>query len=540
MDSTNSSVGKNINETLYNWATGTGSNFLKKVFQEEIEEEIDIQLQSMFNINQNSSTEKNRLRAVRCLYKKLWGNYPEFGPQPLIELLKKFEQSSTFYERYRDHTAHPLYVCFLGLHIYDKNSIVKNSFSNFIKSNFSVTDPQKAEDLFIHLWLLSSLYHDIGYLLENDKVSNEQSNNLKDFIDSINKLLKNPLASTPYFENIIQEESENKGIKELKIKPKMITNIENILRDKKIRCFELLKDASTESHLAASKDNGIKEYYSETRDHGICSAILLIYIWYSYKSYINIVCSHNDVLEYFPNDVINIDKKLQSFDNKIIDIAAQAISLHNIDKDKKLRATNNKLTIHLFEIALKQMPLAFLLRLCDELQDWDRPRPNVIDSYIDKDLNSQDLNITVKDEGVFLRFFTDEGSFIHPTCDKSNYFRINGILKKCLNNEDLTSLLHYETYTIVSYEGYILRLFHDEIQQNNDKDPQNCKLHLLGDLLSKGRYETFPEPETKKDKPDTNNKTEKYEQDIEERKKELEEVKSETLETKGRLTELKV
>ena len=494
MDQTNNSdqKRKNVNDTLYDWAKN--SEILKKAFGKNYNKDIEKDLEVFFR----DDHERVKAKTATKLYKELWGSRDQFGQLPPFELLKEFEYNSIYTKNYRDHTTHPIYVCFLGLYIYEKNSTIKDSFSTFIDKNRLTT--QEKEDTFISLWLLSSLYHDIGYLLENKKISNKKV--LKKFISKINELLQYPLAKTPRFCDFghVAEDTERLYYEKINRKNPNFT-IDDIIVE---NLFDRLQKASTCSYLATKDTNGLKEYYKLKKrgvlDHGISSALLLMYIWNSFRESIAEMKTR-DIKNFFPrcNAEISFLKKskLNSF-IKNIDVAAQAIALHNISSTKNAKNNaKNKLTLPNFSISLKDMPLAFLLRLCDELQDWDRPH-FCAPQENDVELNSEELSIIASNDGIFLRFFEDEKLFLSPdTAEKSHYFHINQTLQKYLNNEELTSLLHYETYTIVSYRGYILRLFHDEIQQNNDEDAKNYKLRLIGDLLSKGHYETFPRPKTK-------------------------------------------
>ena len=57
--------------------------------------------------------------------------------------------------------------------------------------------------------------------------------------------------------------------------------------------------------------------------------------------------------------------------------AAKALALHNISPKHSTELIQNLLSegvsIEYFKIPLKEEPFAYLLRICDELQCWDRP-----------------------------------------------------------------------------------------------------------------------------------------------------------------------
>ena len=521
MDNKNNSGQENVNDTLYNWAKE--SRLLKKALG------IEDKPENIGNIKEINGSlhdffygeREEKVIAGSNLYKKLWGAHCQFGPQPLIKLLQEYEYHNTFYKKYREHTKHPLYVCFLGLYIYENNNTIKNSIDRFItkikRENSSLK--YSTEELFVFIWLLSSLYHDIGYLLENEKIKDPNSKLYQEFMDEINKLLRTPLANTLSCQ--VKEGKEQKYINEHKIFRPNLISIDDIEAPDN---FTNLQKASEYSCLAPRDINGIKEYYnfakehnaidrnSSFRDHGIASALLLLFIWDSFKNYIKDLSS-KDKLDHMSSDcpeyISNLNQKLECFD-PIVETASQAISLHNINKNiwgKDIESSG--IDFESFNINLKNnknhhaMPIAFLLRLCDELQDWDRPRYGQLPDEKDDNLYSKNISITVSNNGVFLRFFQDEGRFVYPDTDTaSRYYNLNKTLREYLNSDDLADVLSYGTYNIISDTANFIRLFNIG-EDNNDCD----LLKKLGNLLNNGSYINS----VKKDKTDTNDKTKIYE-----------------------------
>lgn len=528
MDNKKNFCQENINETLYKWSKK--SSLLKTAFgvtnnrKNKDVKKINDDLQVFFSLT--STKEKQEVAGIE-LYKKLWGAHHQFGPLPPFELLQKFEHDRVYYTEYRDHTTHSLFTCFLGLYIYEYNNTIKESFHTFIENNFLPSNYSK-DEIFVFLWLLSSLYHDIGYLIENEKINDRNSSVFKDFKLEINKLLKTPLAHTLIFSDLISESKERIFCQDFSIANKELNSIDDIENSEN---FDILKRASDASCLARkdkqNEINGIKEYYifanshkasnreSQFRDHGISSALLLIYIWYSFRNYINDICSkqsdfdqyYSDCQECSKNIHLLNDQQFKSF-SAIVNSAAIAISLHNINKNiwNEDETCSKGLNLKSFRIMLRDkntytaMPLAFLLRLCDELQVWNRPRFRA-PSNNDKNLNSDNISIIVSNKSVFLRFFQDEERFISPDTDEdSQYYKLNKTLKTYLS-EDLDNLLSYGKYTtIVSNTGNFLRIF----DTNKDDFSKN-----LGRLLSNGIYKSPMSSE--KDESSTTDKVENRE-----------------------------
>lgn len=324
--------------------------------------------------------ETTRFNATNNLSKLIWKDFPEIGICPNLFLLRKAEDSHIFYDDYRDHSTHMFKVYLLGLYIYENNAIIKRMFDN--------------DEGFIHCWTITSLWHDMGYLFENKKIT-EVSELWKEISNDINEQFKCSLnsifgtdvgASRWFFE---QEEVKCAPLKN------EITHIEN---DDVL--FGYLEYASKASGLCSP--DAINKIYTVLRgfdtpkgvsmhiDHGIFGALLLLKTWLFYKSMLDdiikvsqdkptceAVISIKDVLPQIStvqNSIVDLGTQ------KTIEEAARAIALHNIKKDsidyRKLMPINiNKFRIVATdEEEYKAQPFAYLLRIVDELQDWDRQK----------------------------------------------------------------------------------------------------------------------------------------------------------------------
>ena len=445
-----------VNEILYNWAKN--SQLIRTAIGPD-NSSLNTTLSSFFGENE----EKRKTAGIE-LYKKIWGAHSIFGPLPFFDLLMKFEHDRVFYSNYRDHTIHALNVCFLGLYIYENTVAIRDAISkHFIKmgiSNGNYTN----DELFVYTWLLTSLYHDLGYLVENVKINCSNAVELNEFLEEINKTLHTPLACTPFFiSKKITTAKENRFINESEVFVPSFTSIDQVETPE---FFAFLKRGSEYSHLATNGENGVEKYYafakshmskdrSESfRDHGIYSALLLLFSWDSFHKYIDTICSKEKFDTYYSNtkeDILQIKSQLDFFDT-LITIAAQAISLHNINKTiwNDSDSTNNGITLQEFKIGLNDettaLPFAFLLRLCDELQVWDRPRFRV-PSPSDKNIYSDELSIIGFDNGVFIRCFPDEARFIHPDTDEDSFYcTLRKRLEQYLDADDISSFLQYDLF----------------------------------------------------------------------------------------------
>ncbi len=83
----------------------------------------------------------------------------------MVELLSEYEANgSSLLMKHRDHYSHSVYVFALGLAIYDTNAAYRRAFRDFYSK--IAGDERTAANLFLELWGLTALFHDIGYPFE--------------------------------------------------------------------------------------------------------------------------------------------------------------------------------------------------------------------------------------------------------------------------------------------------------------------------------------------------------------------------------------
>ena len=80
--------------------------------------------------------------------------------QKLLELLSDHEyHSGELLSKHRDHYSHSVYVFALGLAIYAHDATYRNNFLNF----YALPDNRDSQLKFLYLWGMTALFHDIGY-----------------------------------------------------------------------------------------------------------------------------------------------------------------------------------------------------------------------------------------------------------------------------------------------------------------------------------------------------------------------------------------
>ncbi|HJH29850.1 MAG TPA: hypothetical protein C5S51_09205 [Methanosarcinaceae archaeon] len=247
---------------------------------------------------------------------------------------------------HRDHVVHAMFSFILGIAINE----------NYLKSSDNCVDPFQ--------WKLASLFHDIGYPIQ------VASRLLKPFTGETNEIGKT-------------FKSHNKNVN-FKIIPEGFENLTNSKNS-----FDLIQKRLDEWGIQIDAK---KEYNrmidSGDIDHGIISSLAVLnVIDLMYQEY-NPERIYGDVRE----NGFNFNQ--ENFDNDIIS-SCSAIYIHNLSAE----CFKNR-------IYRSKAPLAFLLRLSDCLQEWDRPSDENISGFssnhfdIEFDGNDLIFRIDIPDNDV--------------------------------------------------------------------------------------------------------------------------------------------
>lgn len=430
---------KGVNRTLYEWAIG--SEKIQKYIEKE-QEGIEL-LFDVFSMN-----EEKRNIASKKLYQLIWSYYPELGPNLLIGVLADFEHDRVFYKDYRNHTAHMIKVFLLGLYFYDSVDL--------IRENISVT--VSGEENFEKVWVLTALYHDIGYIFENNKIG-DYENEWKEFKEKINEMLRLPMYYT-FINKGASKEKEKIFVKQNRMFRDELDAIAEI-DDKNNSAWDVLIDAARVTKLVDSSNNdknGLQIYYNLVekqtggtsqrpgyKDHGICSALILGKVWESYYEITKefTLCKKPitflDVEMDFFQDLLKKEEIIQD----LVHIAMNAVALHNVDKKSLNMAEASVSGINLdnFVIDLKKLPVAALLRICDEIQMWDREKYRTLNTD-ERTMYANELDIWARKESIYICFESDR-EYTDPVGNsKSMYNRLLGKLHPYLGKA-INDLLKY-------------------------------------------------------------------------------------------------
>lgn len=404
-----------------------------------------------------SRESRERVAHSKIIIKNLWYSHVVLGPYPFLDTLSQFEFDRQFYTDYRDHASHQLKVYLLGLYFFNNSTLINQ---NIIKE-IDFKDKEKAIEEFHLRWLVTSVYHDIGYVIENGETDAATGKAWQITKEVLNETLHTPLSLIPKFQPLISNDTEKLILKREEFHIPSVDYPEEIENDKDCDYLELIKEYSINSNVGVSNaktPSPIRSYYNYAyktnpkgkrprfRDHGIASALLLLKVWRCFHKHISklsVLTNQEHLTEAFPL-ILSLKKTLPETEKTII-AAASAMSLHNINKDiwDLKDALNHGLKLKDFIIRLEYnngknpTPLAFLLGLVDSIQCWDRPMFNnpTVDN---KPITDEDITIYTDNGKIYISFSKDLERFRNPKNESDSLY--SKLLKSIESYIDIKSV----------------------------------------------------------------------------------------------------
>lgn len=303
----------------------------------------------------------------------------------LLDVLRSYEENAaTLIDKQRDHYIHSVNVFILGLTIYTQNIYYRHAFdtANMDKLEYPFSYETKHEEFF-YRWGLASLFHDVGYPVE---IIGKQISKFMNFATEVGSNIKiNPHLEFDNFDvlNSIAE-----------VVPKQ-TFIKSYY-EKYDSCVyvDLLKPIDLLAHkLHISLHVNLKDIKSALDnfvgimaksgfiDHGFYSAIIVLK-WYGYLIQ---TCGYKPEYFFYP----------------ILD-SASAILLHNYYKNVLMNPPFNKGCL-----SPQDHPIAYLLILCDELQEWNREAYGILDK---KRIQAGEASFLITENSLDVTYITKKGS----------------------------------------------------------------------------------------------------------------------------------
>ena len=329
----------------------------------------------------------------------------------LIEVMEKYEKNTgELIDRQRDHFIHSVNVFLLGLAIYSQNQNYREIFTNYIEESdyekyYGYKEGIVSREEFLYRWGIASLLHDIGYPFEIvgkqlKKIINE---GVKSISNSYDVKLGIDFADFDEFNSIVKippyKFAEKYRMENIE------TRILNLFKPTDILGYKIAKDYGFDENytkLLIYDLNSFVEYMKEEDfiDHGFYSAILVL------NSYGKVLQKYKKDYDFFFYPVVD---------------SASAILLHNY-YNKTLQ--NKKKPFKLKTMDPHKSPIAYLLILCDELQEWNRQPFGILDQ---KKLHVNELLIEISNRKMTIEYILKDG-FIGLGFSKDKQEFINDVL----------------------------------------------------------------------------------------------------------------
>lgn len=322
----------------------------------------------------------------------------------LLDVLRKYEENAAILsEKQRDHYIHSVNVFLLGLGIYGMNESLRGCFYEYISdSNKNKRIFETVHEEFFFRWGIAALFHDIGYPVE---IVYNQINKFIKHVSGSDE--KGRAAAGPYLSYFdFGQINSISGFNKAKFRiPEYIDQVmQNTAADIKkpsdMIAVNLSYTLEIDRSTALQTINGFLETMQKYRfvDHGFYSA-LIVFKWYGELTQ----------RKHGKDDLLY---------SHILD-SASSIFLHNAYRNVFMKKPFN-----LKRLNPDVQPIAYLLILCDEAQEWNRQ------SYgeITKTLISVDSSrLDISSEQISLHYITKKGVLNEEFTNEKTEF-INNLL----------------------------------------------------------------------------------------------------------------
>ncbi|MDO5814059.1 MAG: RyR domain-containing protein [Methanobrevibacter sp.] len=319
----------------------------------------------------------------------------------LVKIMKDYEDNTgDLIEKQRDHFVHSVNVFLLGLAVYSQNKSYRDAFRVYVtRSNYKkyyMIDGEFSHEEFLYRWGVASLFHDIGYPVE---IIGKQ---LKKFInDGIKSISSSYSADTA-----IDFKDFNEFNTIIKIEPDFADSYTGFFPEAKF--LDMFKPTDIIAHKISTDfddvdvNDVVKHLDSFVDvmgdsgfiDHGFFSAILVLN---SYGYLIQKYAKNHDFFFY-----------------PIVD-SASAILLHNYYRNVLQKKPFNLKAMH-----PRKSPLAYLLILCDELQEWNRTPLGVVDKQRS---HVNEMTITIDDTRLDVDYIINGAMGLGFSEDKEEFLK---------------------------------------------------------------------------------------------------------------------
>ena len=302
-----------------------------------------------FLVNENRDTAFDVYKAFFDSYRI---NMPgENNPfTDIILILEEYENTAaSLIDSQRDHFVHAVNVFLTGLSIYAQNVNYRKAFENTVLSGVYQDYYKTKNEEFFYRWGIAALLHDIGYPIEI--VGNQINRFLRIISDADGEDIRTKaILSYDNFDelNCVKQIKDPKSFAKNFVTAYPEASLIDVTKPIDLMSFRIHESLGTD----LQKTKADLDKFTETMgrsgfiDHGFFSSIIVL------KWYGSLIQLENFNSNYFFWPVLD---------------SATAILLHNYFKNVIRKGEYNHEPMKPGE-----NPIAFLLILCDEMQEWNR------------------------------------------------------------------------------------------------------------------------------------------------------------------------
>lgn len=306
----------------------------------------------------------------------------------LIDALKNYEENAAvLIDKQRDHYIHSVNVFILGLCVYGQNAGYRAAFDKTVMDKREYPDSYDTKhEEFFYRWGLAALFHDVGYPVE---IVGRQINKFMDFAadaDGKNGGVGARLSFANFDElNRIAEVTPRRAFTKCYSDRHADSARIDPLKPVDLLAHKIHTSLGVDLGAVKSALDGFVDVMAGLGfiDHGYYSAIIVLK-WYGF-----LIQSAGYKPEYFFGPVLD---------------SASAIVLHNGYKSIMQREP-----FSLGALSPETHPTAFLLMLCDELQDWNREAYGLLDKL---QTLAAEARLDISDEALRVTFVAHNGSLL--------------------------------------------------------------------------------------------------------------------------------
>ena len=274
----------------------------------------------------------------------------------LVDILRSYEATAaTLIDKQRDHFIHAVNVFLTGLSIYAENEAYRKAFDSAVPEKDYIYAYQTPHEEFFFRWGVAALFHDVGYPVE---IVGHQINRFIRMVadaDGDEVRIKAQIRFENFSElNHIREVVPKRPFTRAYYDAYESCSYIDLLTPNDLLAHHVHQTLGTDlMETKKAVDRFVDDMAaSGFIDHGYYSAMIILK-WYGYA--IQMSGDHPERF-YWP----------------ILD-SATAILLHNY-----YRNVLQKKPFNLGPMAAQKNPIAFLLILCDELQEWNREAHGIL------------------------------------------------------------------------------------------------------------------------------------------------------------------